>query len=104
MEGRAFRQRATLRTMDRATFTQLGACAGFSLFIVFGLVPAAFYGAYAGLLLAGGIFGTPVVASLATNILVVFGFLLGLVAVGSLFTVMGAVAGALLHITCSKAV
>jgi hypothetical protein len=52
------------------------------------------YGGYAGVLLAGGIFGTPVAASLAARALIVFGMVLGVAAVGSLFAVAGAAVGA----------
>jgi hypothetical protein len=75
------------------TAAVLGAFAGASLFIVFALVPALVYGGYAGLLLAGGIFGNPVPALLAARALVGFGMLLGVVATGSVFTVAGAVLG-----------
>jgi hypothetical protein len=52
------------------------------------------YGGYAGLLLAGGIFGTPVEPTMLPRALIVFGMVLGVVAVGSLFAVLGAAAGA----------
>jgi hypothetical protein len=52
------------------------------------------YGGYAGLLLAGGIFGTPVEPTILPRMLIVFGMVMGVVAVGSLFAVVGAVAGA----------
>jgi hypothetical protein len=52
------------------------------------------YGGYAGVLLAGGIFGTPVEPTILARGLIVFGMVLGVVAVGSLFAVVGAAAGA----------
>lgn len=74
--------------------TMIGAGLGLSLFLALGLLPAMLYGGYAGVLLAGGIFGTPLMATFAVRALVVFGMVMGTVAVGSLFTVAGAVCGA----------
>src|SRR5512139_3381520 len=83
-------------SQDRRMDTLVGAGFGLALFLPIGLLPAMLYGGYAGLLLAGGIFGTPVAATLLPRALIVFGMVLGVVAVGSLFMVAGAVAGAAL--------
>jgi hypothetical protein len=80
--------------MNRKTPTLIGAGIGLALFVAIALLPAVLYGGYAGVLLAGGIFGTPVTATILTRSLVVFGMVLGVVGVGSLFAVSGAVAGA----------
>ena len=72
----------------------VGAAAGFALFLGIALLPALMYGGYAGLLLAGGIFGTPVPASLAARGLVGLGMLLGVLGTASVFTVLGAAVGA----------
>jgi hypothetical protein len=72
----------------------IGAGIGLALFLALALLPALLYGGYAGVLLAGGIFGTPVTASIAVRALIVFGMVLGVTAVGSLFAVAGAAAGA----------
>jgi hypothetical protein len=72
----------------------IGAGIGLALFLAIALLPALLYGGYAGVLLAGGIFGTPVTASIAVRALIVFGMVLGVTAVGSLFAVAGAAAGA----------
>lgn len=80
--------------MTRRTPTLIGAGIGLALFAALALLPALLYGGYAGLLLAGGIFGTPVVPTLLPRALIVFGMVLGVVGVGSLFAVAGAVAGA----------
>ncbi len=74
--------------------TLVGAGIGLALFLAVALLPAMLYGGYAGLLLAGGIFGTPVVPTLLPRVLILFGMGMGVVAVGSLFAVLGAVAGA----------
>jgi hypothetical protein len=74
--------------------TLVGAGIGLASFLAVALLPAMLYGGYAGLLLAGGIVGTPVEPTLIARALIVFGMVLGVVAVGSLFAVVGAVAGA----------
>ena len=80
--------------MTRKTCTLIGAGVGLALFLALALLPALLYGGYAGVLLAGGIFGTPVKATLAVRALIVFGMVLGVTAVASLFAVGGAAAGA----------
>lgn len=72
----------------------VGAGIGLAAFLALALLPSLLYGGYAGLLLAGGIVGTPVEPTLFVKALIVFGMVLGVVAVGSLFAVMGAAAGA----------
>ena len=80
--------------MNKKTSTLVGSGIGLAMFLAVGLLPAMLYGGYAGLLLAGGIFGTPVTATLLPRALIIFGMGLGVVAVGSLFAVLGAAAGA----------
>jgi hypothetical protein len=80
--------------MNKKIPTLVGAGIGLALFLAIALLPSMLYGGYAGLLLAGGIFGTPVQATLLPRALIVFGMVLGVVAVGSLFAVVGAAAGA----------
>jgi hypothetical protein len=80
--------------MTRKTPTLVGAAIGLALFLALGLLPALLYGGYAGVMLAGGIFGTPVSATLAVRAVIVFGMVLGVTAVASLFVVGGAAAGA----------
>jgi hypothetical protein len=72
----------------------VGAGIGLALFLAVALLPAMLYGGYAGVLLAGGIFGTPLQATFLVRALIVFGIVLGVVAVGSLFAVAGAATGA----------
>ncbi|HTN51332.1 MAG TPA: hypothetical protein VML50_02925 [Anaeromyxobacter sp.] len=80
--------------MNRKLPSLVGAGIGLALFLALALLPAILYGGYAGLLLAGGIFGTPVQATFLVRALIVFGMALGVVGVGSLFAVVGAAAGA----------
>jgi hypothetical protein len=109
--GGAARQNSTPdlqeNAMNNKTPALVGAGIGLALFLAIALLPSLLYGGYAGLLLAGGIFGTPVEPTLLPRALIVFGMVLGVVAVGSLFAVLGAVAGtavgALTSITTAKA-
>ena len=80
--------------MNKKTPSLIGAGIGLALFLAVALLPAMLYGGYAGVLLAGGIFGTPVEPTVLVRALIVFGMVLGVVAVGSLFAVVGAAAGA----------
>ena len=80
--------------MTRKTPTLIGAAVGLAVFLAVGLLPSLVYGGYAGVLLAGGIFGTPVSATFWARALIVFGMVLGVTGVGALFTVAGAVLGA----------
>lgn len=80
--------------MNRKTPSIIGAAVGLALFLAIALLPALLYGGYAGVLLAGGIFGTPIQATFLVRALIVFGMVMGALGVGSLFAVGGAVAGA----------
>ncbi len=84
----------TTKTSNSKLPALVGAGIGLATFLAVALLPALLYGGYAGVLLAGGIFGTPVTASIAVRALIVFGMVLGVTAVGSLFAVAGAAAGA----------
>jgi len=81
-------------TNTNKTPALIGAGIGLATFLAIALLPAMLYGGYAGVLLAGGIFGTPVTANLGVRALIVFGMVLGVTAVGSLFAVAGAALGA----------
>jgi hypothetical protein len=82
--------------MNRKISTIIGAAVGLALFLAIGMLPALLYGGYAGVLLAGGIFGEPIRASFLVRSLIVGGMVLGTVGVGALFTVGGASVGAAL--------
>lgn len=77
------------------TASLVGAGAGLVVFFTTALLPSLVYGGYAGLLLAGGIFGTPVEPTVLARGLVAFGMILGVVAVASILAVGGAALGAL---------
>jgi hypothetical protein len=75
-------------------FALVGAGIGLALFLAIALLPAILYGGYAGLLLAGGIVGTPVQPTFLVKGLIIFGMVLGVTGIASLFAVLGAVTGA----------
>jgi hypothetical protein len=80
--------------MTRKTPSLIGAAVGLALFLPLALLPSLVYGGYAGVLLAGGIFGTPIGAGLLPRALIVVGMVLGVTGVAALFTIGGAAAGA----------
>jgi|SRR5690349_24648880 hypothetical protein len=78
------------------TLAVTGAAVGIILFLAVGLLPALMYGGYAGLMLADGIFGTPLPQHIFARGLVGFGMLLGVFATAAIFAVAGAVAASAL--------
>jgi hypothetical protein len=89
--------------MNRKTTTLIGAGVGLAAFLAIALLPALLYGGYAGVLLAGGIFGTPVAPTFGVRAIIVFGMVMGVTSVGSLFAVAGAVLGAAVSALTSPA-
>jgi hypothetical protein len=89
--------------MTRKTPTLVGAAIGLALFLALGLLPALLYGGYAGVMLAGAIFGTPIAATFLIRALIVFGMVLGVTGVASLFVIGGAAAGAAVGVLASPA-
>jgi hypothetical protein len=81
-------------TMQTKLPSLIGAGLGLALFLAVALLPAILYGGYAGLMLAGGIVGTPVQPTFLVKALIIFGMVLGVTGIASLFAVLGAVAGA----------
>jgi hypothetical protein len=88
--------------MNNKIFGLVGAGCGLVAFLALGLLPAVLYGGYAGVLLAGGIFGTPIAPTLAVKALIVFGMVLGVTGIASLFAVGGAVVGSVLGVVTDK--
>jgi len=80
--------------MQKKTPAVVGSIVAIVAFGLVAAIPAAMYGGYAGVLLAGGLFGTPLPQIFLVKALIVFGSILGVVGVGSLFAVSGAAAGA----------
>lgn len=82
------------REKTSALSIRLGGFIGLALFVVYGLKAAFVYGGLIGVMTASAILGHPVGAELTTRILMAGGMLLGVLAVGSIMTVLGAVLGA----------
>ena len=82
--------------MTNKLLSVIGAGAALLVFVFVGLLPSWLYGGYAGVLLATGIFGTPLTGAFLERALIVFGSVLGVTAVAALFAVGGAAAGAVL--------
>ncbi len=80
--------------MTRKNMTLVGAAVGLATFLAVALLPSLLYGGYAGVLLASGIFGAPVHSTPLVRALIVFGMVLGVTGVASLFAVGGAAIGA----------
>ncbi|HET7784508.1 MAG TPA: hypothetical protein VFL36_00930 [Myxococcales bacterium] len=78
------------------TLAVTGAAVGLVLFLAVGFLPAMMYGGYAGLMLADGIFGSPLPQHLFARGLVGFGMLLGVFATAAIFAVSGAAAASAL--------
>ena len=87
--------------MNRKSYTLIGAAVGLALFLALALLPSMLYGGYAGVLLAGGIFGTPIKATLLVRALIVFGMVLGVTSLAALFAITGAAAGAAISVLVS---
>lgn len=80
--------------MSNRQFTLVGAAVGLACFLAVGLLPSLVYGGYAGVMLATGLFGSPLQATVLVRLLLVFTMVLGVLSIGSLFTIAGSVVGA----------
>jgi hypothetical protein len=79
--------------MNSKLYSMVGAGVSLAVFLAVGLLPAILYGGYAGVLLATGILGAPLTATLLARAIIVFGMVMGVTAVASLFAVAGGVVG-----------
>jgi len=84
--------------LKKRTYPLIGAGFGMATFLALGLLPALVYGGYAGIILAGALFGTPVSSTLAVRILAILGMVMGAAGVGALFAVAGAALGAAVEV------
>ena len=86
--------------VDRAikNLTYAGAGAGFLAYLVLGLIPGLLYGGYAGLFLAGAMFGTPVEPTLVVKAITFGGILFGALAALFIFLVAGAFLGSVVSL------
>jgi hypothetical protein len=78
----------------QSTFSFVGAGVGVVLFLAIALLPSLVYGGVASVQLASGVFGASGAPTIGTSAFIVLGMVIAVTAAGSLFTAMGAVAGA----------
>ena len=71
--------------------TFIGGMVGLVTFLVVGLLPSLLYGGYAGVILGGAIFGTPIHESVFAQATVVLGVISGVLAIGGIFVLGGAI-------------
>lgn len=71
--------------------TFIGGIFGLIVFLVVGLLPSILYGGYAGVILGSAVFGSPIHEHLLAQAAVVMGVLVGVLSVGSIFVVAGAI-------------
>lgn len=71
----------------------LGGGVGVALFAIFGLLPGSFLGGVLGLNVAGVLFGSPVMPSMLSRIIVAAGMLTGVMVTGLIFVTAGATLG-----------
>jgi len=64
---------------------------GLVAFLVVGLLPSLLYGGYAGVILGTVIFGSPIHESVFAQAIVVLGVLSGVLAIGGVFVLSGAI-------------
>ncbi len=71
--------------------TFAGGMLGLVTFLVVGLLPSLLYGGYAGVILGGAIFGTPIHESVFAQATVILGVISGVLAIGGIFVLGGAI-------------
>lgn len=71
--------------------TFIGGIFGLMVFLVVGLLPSLLYGGYAGVILGSAIFGSPIHEHVLAQATVIIGILTGVLSVGSIFVVGGAI-------------
>jgi len=74
---------------NSVTFT--GGIVGLLAFLVVGLLPSLLYGGYAGVIIGSAIFGSPIHENVLAQATVVLGVLSGVLSVGSIFVLAGAI-------------
>ena len=80
---------------NSATF--FGGIVGLLIFVIVGLLPSLLYGGYAGVILGSAIFGSPIHESLLAQATVVLGVLSGVLSIGGVFVLGGAVVATGIH-------
>jgi len=78
--------------LNRANpITFLGGVLGLAVFLIVGLLPSLLYGGYAGVILGSAIFGAPIHESVFAQATVVLGVISGVLAIGGIFVLGGAI-------------
>jgi hypothetical protein len=77
--------------MENKTVVFWGGAIGLVSFIIFGLLPSLVYGGYAGVVLANGIFNTPIHTNVIAQAIVVFMAAMSILACAGMFVVVGCV-------------
>jgi hypothetical protein len=83
---------ATVRKVN--TFPLVGASIGLLVFLAVALVPSLVCGGLAGVQLASAVLGVPATPTFSVDAFIILGIVSAVIAVGSLFAALGAVAGA----------
>ncbi|MCL4475854.1 MAG: hypothetical protein M1508_06475 [Nitrospirae bacterium] len=73
--------------------TKVGAVLGAIAFLVFGIIPGFYFGSYGTLVLLNHLFGGPLQATALVRIATAFGILIGIICVGSVTIIVGAIFG-----------
>lgn len=73
--------------------SKIGGVIGAIAFLFLGLVPGFYFGSYATLIILSRLLGGPLKASVAINILVAMGIILGIACIAAAFIVVGAIFG-----------
>jgi hypothetical protein len=84
------KQRREMKIKAR-NITFFGGIAGLISFLVVGLLPSLLYGGYAGVILGSAIFGSPVHEHVLAQAIVALGVISGVLAVGGIFVLGGAI-------------
>ena len=74
-----------------------GAMVGLVAFLVAGLLPSLVYGGYAGVVLGGAIFGTPIRESVFAQATVIIGVIFSVLVTGGVFVLGGAILATGVH-------
>lgn len=77
---------------------RVGAFIGLATFVIFGIKVGIVYGGLVGVATASVMLGHAIAGEIVSRIIVAGGMLMGVLAVGSMMTVMGALAGAIFDV------
>jgi len=82
---------SVVRRTRENPITIIGGLVGLAIFLAVGLLPSLLYGGYAGVVLGGAIFGTPIHESAFAQATVVLGVISGVLSFGGFFVLGGAI-------------